>query len=1073
MLLRRIRFGPLTLLLIAALVILGLPLTGTTVHAVPAAAATHGLKGEYFSTSGPDAHDFAKLGGTLLDPNVDFSDLVPTFQSLTGQGEHTTARWTGQLAVPTTGDYTFSAIGDNGFRLFIDDKPVIDHWVGDWDREQVAAPISLQAGVQYSFRMELFQDVGGANLFLRWSGPGIAKQIVPMSAFTTPPGFEVYPVDLTVAPDGRKIQADFDGAVTKLGAASSHLQVLVDGTPFPVTSVAVKPGDDSVLVLTLGEAVFKDQLVRIAYDGTGGLVVAGDNVPTFNRVAMNGSTQRMTTPWAAKVDKNRPLPEYPRPQLVRKQWQNLNGPWQFSGATLGQQPTFGKALPETITVPYPVESQLSGIERHEDHMFYRKTIDVPKNWQIGHRNRLRLNFGAVDNEATVYVNGRKVAQHRGGYTAFTADITDALSKRGPQEILVDVTDTTNGDTQPIGKQSSNPGGIVYTASSGIWQTVWLEPVPEQSIDTVVTTPDIKNSRLQVTVNSSTAPAGALVVVHAKDKQGRDAGRVTGRVNTQLALPISRQHLWTPDDPYLYTLTTTLVDRGAHDTVTGYFGMRSIAIDKVGGYNKIVLNGKPVFTLAMLDQGFFPDGLYTAPTDEALAFDLHAQKNLGFNAVRKHIKVEPARWYYHADQIGLLVWQDFVSGGTSTDQGKQDFFDQGKAEMAELHNFPSVIGWVVFNEGWGEWDRTVTGQLADQVKALDPSRLVNAHSGVNCCNSKGDSGKGDIVDHHDYNNTDPATPDATRAAIDGEHGGFTLRTPGHMYPGPPLAIYSGVETKAALSKRYVDNTETFYLAAAREELSGSVYTQVTDLEHEINGMWTYDRRVLKVDAGQVRAINEKVVAAAAAAGTPIVYPGKACWSLDEGAGTTGKDSCGTSNVSTVGSPSWVGGVSGTALNFNGTDSYAETAGPVVDTTKDYSVSAWVKLAALPGNYATAVSEDGRATANPFYLQYGQGGFAFSLPGDVRAKASMTPTLGQWYHLVGVRNQATDESKLYIDGKLAATTTGGVDGIATGPLAIGRAKFAGQKGDFWNGSIDQVKIFDQALTDTEISTLYTAH
>ncbi len=1037
-----------------------------------APSTTHGLKGEYFASSSDTAHDFAKLGGTSLDPNIDFADLNPTFQGLTNQSDHTTARWTGLITAPTTGDYTFYAIGDNGFRLFLDDQPVIDHWVGDWDNEQTSAPVTLVAGEPHLFRLEMFQDVGGANMFLRWSGPGISKQIVPETAFTTPPGFEVFPVTLDLAANGTTLTADFEQPVTALGDLAAHLGVQVDGTPFPITSVAVSGSDESVVVITLGQIVFKSQRVRFAYDGLGTFRIGGQPVTAITRNATNNSTQRMMTTWGAAVDKNHPLPEYPRPQQVRADWKNLNGAWEFAGAAAGQLPTFGKPLAERITVPFPVESQLSGIERHEDHMFYRKLVEVPKKWAAG-KQRVLLNFGAVDYQATVYVNGIKVASHTGGYTAFSADITSALAKSGKQEIVVDVTDTTNGQTQPVGKQNANPGGIVYTASSGIWQTVWLEPVPKVSIDSIVTTPDITAGTLAVTAKSMSATSKAVVTAVARNAAGTVVARGQGAANAPFALHVPNEHLWSPDDPYLYKLEVAIQDRDSRDHVASYFGMRSIAIANVGGYQKIVLNGKPIFSLAMLDQGFWPDGLYTAPSDAALQWDLQAQKDLGFNAVRKHIKVEPARWYYHADQLGLLVWQDFVSSDNTTPQAKQDWLTQGFAEMDELHNYPSIIGWIVFNEGWGEWDKTVTGEIADQVKAKDPSRLVNAHSGVNCCNSKGDSGKGDIIDHHDYNNNDPAFPDATRAAMDGEHGGFTLKTPGHMYPGTPLNIYSGVQTKAQLTQRYVDNTETFYVDQARNELSGSVYTQVTDLEHEINGMWTYDRKVLKVDAAAVRAVNLKVIAAGAAAGTPITYPGNGCWALDEGTGTTSADACGPDDLTTTGNPTWTGGINGKALDFNGTDQYAQTAGPVVDTTKDYTVSAWARMDALPGNYGTVVSEDGRATANPFYLQYGQGAWAFSMPGNVRATLPATPVLGQWYHLVGVRNQATDELKLYVDGVLVATTVGGVDGIGTGPLSVGRAKYAGVKGDFWDGAVDQVHVYNRVLTDAEIAALYAAH
>jgi hypothetical protein len=773
------------------------------------------------------------------------------------------------------------------------------------------------------------------------------------------------------------------------------------------------------------------------------------------------------------VNKNNPLPEYPRPQQVRKQWKNLNGPWQFSGAKAGEQPVFGKNLNEKIIVPFPAESLLSGIERHEDHMFYRKLVDVPKNWKVGRsgKNRLKLNFDAVDYQARVWVNGRKVAEHTGGYNAFSADITDALKSKGPQEIVVAVTDT-GGPGQPVGKQSTSPGGIWYTQSSGIWQTVWMEPVAETSVDNVVTTPDIDTKTLAVTVESAGASAKARVEAVARDHRGKVVGKVTGPANKQLRLPVARQHLWSPDDPYLYDLDVTLKDGRSTDTVDSYFGMRKIGIEDVGGYKKLVLNGKPVFSLATLDQGFWPDGLYTAPSDEALAFDLKAHKQLGFNAVRKHIKVEPPRWFYHADRLGLLVWQDFVSGDLTSANGRKAFVDQGREMMRQHHSSPSVIGWIVFNEGWGEWDREETGKLTEAVKAADPSRVVNAHSGVNCCNSKGDSGTGDIIDHHDYTNEDPPFPDH-RAAMDGEHGGFTLRTPGHMWPGPPTVIYSGVDSKEALTRKYVENTEKFYLDQAAAELSGSVYTQITDLENELNGLYTYDRREIKVDPKQVRDINLKVIAAGASAGQREQLKGGGHWSLDEGTGTTAEDDGpnGKTLKLTEG-VTWTTGVSGSALKFDGQGQFARTDGPVLDTTGSYTVSAWVTLDALPGNYATAVSQDGRRQASPFYLQYGQGAFAFSTPDGQRARLETRPELGRWYHLVGVRDGATNQITLYVDGTKAATVTGGPNYVGSGPLAVGRAKWNGDDTDFWNGSVDEVHAYDKALTAEEVTALHEA-
>lgn len=1003
-----------------------------------AAEPVHGLKGEYFSMSAPGARDFATLGGTVLDADINQGDLTGVFGFLNGRTEHTTARWTGQIAVPQSGDYTFHAIGDNGFRLLIDDKPVIDHWVPDWDREQTSAPVTLTAGRQYAFKLEMFQDVGGANMFLRWSSPAIAKQLVPESAFTPPAGFQVVPRTAEVSKDGRTLTADFGGRVTGVNDLKDHLRIDVDATPFPISLITANRNKATI---RLGERVLKGQRVRVYYDGAGALAVDGKKVERTARSTGNVSTERLRTPWGEKVDTRNPLPEYPRPQLERDKWLNLNGPWEFAGAKAGEQPVFGKKLREKVVVPYPIESQLSGLERHEDHMFYRRTVSVPHDWKIGSGQRLKLNFGAVDYEAKVWVNGKLVAEHTGGYTAFSADITDAL-KRGEQEIVVAVTDTT-GPHQPKGKQSPNPSGIFYTPSSGIWQTVWLEPVADKGIDEIKTTPDLATSSLSVNVKSA---GTATVTAVARDAKGKQVGTVTGPANSTLKLQVPNPHLWTPDDPYLYKLDITL----GKDKVKSYFGMRSTGIANVGGTPKLTLNGQPIFNLMQLDQGFYPDGLNTAPSDEALIFDLKAQKDLGFNAVRKHIKAEPARWYYHADRLGLLVWQDFVSVEDGNDvQAQQAWLSQGRELMEQLHNYPSIYAWIVFNEGWGEWDRTVTGQITDEVKAADPSRIVNAHSGVNCCASKGDSGKGDVIDHHDYNNTDPARPDGKRVVMDGEHGGFTLRTPGHQWPGAPIAIYSGVADKAALTAKYVDNTRTFYLGQARQEMSASVYTQVTDLEGELNGLWTYDRKRIKVDPGPVREINRRVIEAGANAGKPYPYAGSGEWKLNETKGATAKDSTGKNPLTL--SPSgatWKDG----ALEFrNGS---AETYGPVVDTTKDYTVSAKVRLNEVPGGYASAVSQDGRERENPFYLQYGQGAFAFSTPGGNRARFETTPEIGRWYELKGERKGG--EIRLYVDGALVATAPAGPAIVSTGALAVGRAKYNGQNVDYWPGAIKDVRV-----------------
>src|ERR671927_1006827 len=446
---------------------------------------------------------------------------------------------------------------------------------------------------------------------------------------------------------------------------------------------------------------------------------------------------RLTTPWTDQVSPDNALPEYPRPQLTRDRWENLNGVWQFAGAAAGEAPPFGEDLAEEVLVPYPIESALSGIERHEDHMFYRRTFTVPESWQVGQGQRLRLNFGAVDHTATVWVNGTEVARHAGGYTRFSADVTDALTPSGPQEVVVGVEDRTDATWQPVGKQRNVPDrGIFYTGSSGIWQTVWMEPVPERGYVAELDT--------------------------ATDAR-----------------------LWSPDDPFLYDLDVTVLDGAQEvDRVGSYVGMREIGTALgADGRLRITLNHEALFLMSTLDQGYWPDGIYTAPTDEALRFDVAETKRLGFNTIRKHLKVEPDRWYHAADTLGLLVWQDMPSmrtDGTPPPDARAEFQRELHEIVDQHRSWTSVIGWIPFNEGWGEWSEQATGRIADSVAAQDPTRLVDANSGVNCCASHGDSGRGDVIDWHAYTGPAQPAPDRHRVSVDGEHGGFGLEVPGHMW-----------------------------------------------------------------------------------------------------------------------------------------------------------------------------------------------------------------------------------------------------------------------------------------------------
>ncbi|MET7889830.1 PA14 domain-containing protein [Streptomyces mirabilis] len=865
------RFGRLrdrlALLLAAALGAAGLT-------SVPAAAddpvAVHGLKGDYYTQSAPGAFDFHELKATGFDPQLDFDDLEPRLRFATGQDNDVSVRWTGTLVPEKSGPTTFSIIGDNGFRLWLDGRPVIDHWVDDWDREQTSEPIDLTAGHAYDFKLEYFEHYGGSNLHLRWTEPGGAKVTIPQSAFLLPDGYDYDgALATTVQPDGRTLRLDFARKLSAPPAAVvDHLQAVIGGAKWPLGAAELDPADPRSLLVTLKEPVVGNKTgtargnADLRYDGAGGLAAGGDGkaIGAFWSSGPNRSTHELRTKWADEVGPDNALPEYPRPQLTRDAWRNLNGRWQFAAATAGEQPPVGKTLGEHILVPYPVESQLSGVERHEDRMWYRRTFTVPADWHIGSGKRLLLNFGAVDWQSEVYVNGVRVAEHRGGYDRFGVDVTDALKPGRTQELIVgvyDPTDAASGENPPLGKQRLDPSGIWYTPTSGIWQTVWMEPVAPDHVDSLKLTPDVDGGRLTV------EPKGVrdgLPVTATAYEGGRKVATATGRTGQPLTLKIAHPRLWSPDDPFLYDLRVSV----GRDRVGSYFGMRSISVEKVEGTPRTVLNGKPVFMMATLDQGFWPDGLYTAPTDEALAYDLRMHKEMGFNAVRKHIKVEPDRWFYWADRLGLLVWQDMpaMTAGVNPSAPARAEYEREMKLMIDQHiGSPSVVMWVTFNEGWGQYDE---GRIADQAKAWDPTRLVNGMSGLNL---GADGGTGDIMDEHGYPSPAlPPAPDGRRALVSGEYGGLGLAVPGHAW---------------SVQQSYVDVDPSTYTddylarlaevrALACRGSNGAVYTQISDVEGELNGLLTYDRKVVKPDVGRLRAAHEALIADASRA-TPADCP----------------------------------------------------------------------------------------------------------------------------------------------------------------------------------------------------------
>ncbi|MFI9820456.1 PA14 domain-containing protein [Streptomyces sp. NPDC052013] len=854
---RRLR-DRFALLLAAALGVAGLTATGPAATAAEDDPADiHGLKGEYYTQSAPGAFDFHELKATAFDPHLDFDNLEPRLNFTTGRSDDVSVRWTGRIVPEKTGPHTFSIIGDNGFRLWIDGRLAIDHWVDDWDREQTADPIELTAGRAHDIKVEYFEHYGGSNLHLRWTEPGGAKEPVPRSAFRLPDGFDYDgALAATVLASGRTLELDFPQALAAPPAGfTEHLHAVIGGAEWPLKSAKPDPADPRALLVTLAEPVVGNKTgtargtADIRYDGEGGLTAAdGDPVDAFLSSGPNRSTYELRTKWADEVGPDNALPEYPRPQLTREAWRNLNGRWEFAAAEEGEQPPVGKTLKERILVPYPVESQLSGIQRHEDRMWYRRTFTVPRDWHIGSGQRLRLNFGAVDWRAEVYVNGTKVTAHEGGYDKFSADITDALRPGRTQELIVgvyDPTDAANGENPPIGKQRLDPSGIWYTPSSGIWQTVWMEPVARDHVDSLELIPDVAGERLTVEAKGVRDGLPITATAYAGD---RKVATASGRTGERLTLRIADPRLWSPDDPFLYRLKVTA---GA-DRVGSYFGMRSVAVEQIDGVPRTVLNGEPVFLMATLDQGFWPDGLHTAPTDEALAYDLRKHKELGFNSVRKHIKVEPDRWFYWADRLGLLVWQDMPSmtAGVNPGAGARARYEREMKQMIDEHiSSPSIVMWVTFNEGWGQYD---VGRVAEQAKAWDPSRLVNNQSGLNL---GADGNAGDIMDEHGYPSPAlPPRPDGRRALVSGEYGGLGLAVPGHAWS--VQQSYVDVDP-ATYTDDYLAKLDEVRALVCRGS-NGAVYTQITDVEGELNGLLTYDRRVIKPDVARVKAAHESLI-----------------------------------------------------------------------------------------------------------------------------------------------------------------------------------------------------------------------
>jgi len=561
----------------------------------------------------------------------------------------------------------------------------------------------------------------------------------------------------------------------------------------------------------------------------------------------------LKTRWAKDVSPANAHPEYPRPQMVRKEWINLNGLWDLAVTEKEAKP---KEYPEQILVPFPIESALSGVMKRvseNDRLWYHRLFEVPRRW---HGRRTMLNFGAVDFETAVWVNGQFIGRHRGGYDGFSFDITSALNIVGPNELVVSVWDPTDASTQPRGKQVRKPGGIWYTPTSGIWQTVWLEPVSAAHINQLKITPDIDRHAVLVRALTPTPVSGMKVEAVAK-KGGQVVAKGTVAPGGELALSIEHPRLWSPEDPYLYTLVVSLkIGSRTLDRVESYFGMRKISLGKDDkGFTRLMLNNQPYFQIGPLDQGFWPDGIYTAPTDAALRYDIEMTRKLGFNMARKHVKIEPDRWYYWCDKLGLLVWQDMPSGDkyiggknpdiTRTPESAEEFETELTALIEGRGNHPCIVMWVPYNEGWGQWD---TSRIVDFIKQRDSSRLVDSASGWT------DRNVGDVHDMHKYPGPGSPEPESNRAAVLGEFGGLGLPLPGHTWQSEKNWGYRSFKNAEELTAAYVKLLTDLYPLIGSKGLSAAVYTQTTDVEVEVNGLMTYDREVVKMSPAILAPVN---------------------------------------------------------------------------------------------------------------------------------------------------------------------------------------------------------------------------
>ena len=574
-----------------------------------------------------------------------------------------------------------------------------------------------------------------------------------------------------------------------------------------------------------------------------------------NNVEWKVTENPILTKWVSDIDPAKPWLQYPRPDMVRNAWINLNGLWDYAITPKDTKPEKWNGK---ILVPYPVESALSGVKiriAENENLWYKRTFKIPNVWN---KKRILLNFEASDWETTVWIDGKEVGKHLGGYDPFTIDITQSLGNLKFHELLVRVWDPTDKGPQPRGKQVSTPGGIWYTSTTGIWQTVWIEPVNEAYISSFRTVTNADKGTISFKTDVKNAGTTSLNFTIKKD--GRKVASVNGQCNEEITVKIENPVFWSPENPFLYDINIQLKDGNKTvDRVTSYTGIRKVAIGKAAdGFTRILLNNNFVYQNGPLDQGFWPDGIYTPPTEKAMVYDLQMTKKMGFNMLRKHVKVENRIFYYWCDKLGILVWQDMPSGdkyinGSQPDIEKsKEATEQYEFELKRMietkYNHPSIIMWVPFNEGWGQFE---TGRITQVVADYDPTRLVNSASGWT------DRGTGSVSDVHHY--PDPVLPPAEekRAIVLGEFGGLGLPVQGHTWEQKNWG-YRNMEDSLQLLTKYQSYYALIHKFVKENGLSATIYTQTTDVETETNGLMTYDRKINKMGIENVFKANLNII-----------------------------------------------------------------------------------------------------------------------------------------------------------------------------------------------------------------------